>query len=155
VLPAILGELSVSGIAGLASQFDNPEQSLIYLETPVSGVTRDSTLALGLWEGAAAFQAGFQTGGFSLSGKETALASCGICVSVKGGGLEAPELYLPYFGYAVVRELDAVAGGRIRIDFEDLRLRQVTLDALGNQSDLEDGCLAAIDSVHVDVTLIE
>ena len=68
-------------------------------------------------------------------------------------GAEAAQVYFAIWGTIIVREIAAEHGGRLLATIENLRLRHVQYDALGNQSDNPSNCIVAVDKIDVDLSV--
>jgi hypothetical protein len=149
----------LTGNAGLASQFENPDQQVIFTRAELESVDGPSAyLGLSLWEGAGALTTGFQIGSFLLSGKETDLRSCGICLSISTDPLLGPTIprsYFAFFGAVTIRDVQPKPGGTLSASILDLRLREVTYDEHGVQMDANTPCTIAVDGIEVEMSVQE
>ncbi len=148
-LPLYLGDINLSGNAGLASQFENPEKQVIFTQAELNGEDGPALLTLSLWEGAGAFSGGFQTGSYVLSGKEAELKSCGICLSIA----TVDQDFFAFFGVVTIDALSAETGGVLSANVSELQLREVRYDQHGTQSDAGTPCNIGIENIDIEMSV--
>jgi hypothetical protein len=122
----------------------------IFLPHALNDDQAPDVLLIEIWDGYGAFTDGLRTGTFPITGDETNILECGVCVSIGADVVEGAGPGKIYVASGGSMSLQQVSASRIQGSLSNVTLREVTISEENGQQEVAAGCTTSIGSFSFD-----